>query len=192
MTIERMQSHWGFSRMPFGRNLAPGMLVATRSHSEAVARIGWLVAEGALGIVDRNVVLLDPDDCAVLPNPAQRDKTARGIRRPVGGERLTILRMNELEAELGVRVVLFGCVAGHLGDGRIDVLEAAGRRYLIAKYDVLGVLGQQVETFIAAAMGIAGAGRRTRTGRLHRAVPERRSGAVYRVAQSGRKYVPGR
>jgi type II secretory pathway predicted ATPase ExeA len=26
MSIERLQSHWGFSRMPFGRNLAPSML----------------------------------------------------------------------------------------------------------------------------------------------------------------------
>jgi type II secretory pathway predicted ATPase ExeA len=55
MTIERLQAHWGFTRMPFGRDLAPGMLVSTRSHSEAVARIGWLVSEGALGIVTGEV-----------------------------------------------------------------------------------------------------------------------------------------
>jgi type II secretory pathway predicted ATPase ExeA len=55
MTIERLQAHWGFSRMPFGRDLAPSMLVATRSHSEAVARIGWLISEGALGIVTGEV-----------------------------------------------------------------------------------------------------------------------------------------
>lgn len=55
MTIERLQAHWGFTRMPFGRDLAPSMLVATRSHSEAVARINWLIAEGALGAVTGEV-----------------------------------------------------------------------------------------------------------------------------------------
>jgi ABC-type glutathione transport system ATPase component len=55
MTIERLQAHWGFSRMPFSRDLAPGMLVATRSHAEAVARISWLISESALGIVTGEV-----------------------------------------------------------------------------------------------------------------------------------------
>ncbi len=49
--IEGLRSHWGFSRMPFGKDLAPSMLFTGRSHGEAVARIGWCVAESAIGVV---------------------------------------------------------------------------------------------------------------------------------------------
>ena len=37
MTIERLQVHYGLTRMPFGRNLAPGMLHRHTAHNEAVA-----------------------------------------------------------------------------------------------------------------------------------------------------------
>lgn len=55
MTIERLQAHYGFTRMPFGRALAPGMLHRHASHAEATARIGWCVAERALGVVTGEV-----------------------------------------------------------------------------------------------------------------------------------------
>ena len=51
MSIERVRSHYGFSRMPFSKDLAPGMLHLHRSHQEAVARISWCVAEQAIGVV---------------------------------------------------------------------------------------------------------------------------------------------
>jgi len=49
--IEGLRSHWGFSKMPFGKDLAPSALFAGRSHGEATARIGWCVAESAIGVV---------------------------------------------------------------------------------------------------------------------------------------------
>ncbi len=49
--IDGLRPHWGFSKMPFGKDLAPSMLFAGRSHSQAVARIGWCVAESAIGVV---------------------------------------------------------------------------------------------------------------------------------------------
>jgi len=55
MTIQRLQAHYGFTRMPFGRDLAPGMLHRSRGHAEAVARIGWLVGERAIGVVTGEV-----------------------------------------------------------------------------------------------------------------------------------------
>ncbi|MGH3094565.1 MAG: ExeA family protein [Streptosporangiales bacterium] len=90
MTIERLQAHYGFTRMPFGRDLAPGMLHRHTSHAEAVARIGWTVAEHALGVVTGEVGVgktvavraalagLDPARHTIiyLPNPAVG---ARGI-----------------------------------------------------------------------------------------------------------------
>ena len=55
MTIDRLQSFYGFSRSPFRRDLAAGMLHRHTSHGEAVARIGWCVAERALGVITGEV-----------------------------------------------------------------------------------------------------------------------------------------
>jgi type II secretory pathway predicted ATPase ExeA len=53
--IDKLQSHYGFTRMPFGKALAPGMLHRHISHAEAVARIGWCVSERALGVITGEV-----------------------------------------------------------------------------------------------------------------------------------------
>ena len=45
MSIEILQTHYGFGRMPFGRDLAPNMLCPTGGHQEATARIGWCLAK---------------------------------------------------------------------------------------------------------------------------------------------------
>lgn len=55
MSIERLQAHYGFTRLPFRRDLAPGALHRSRGHAEAVARIGWCVAERALGVLTGEV-----------------------------------------------------------------------------------------------------------------------------------------
>ena len=55
MTLDRLQAHYGFTRMPYGRSLAPGMLHRHASHAEAVARIGWCITERALGVVTGEV-----------------------------------------------------------------------------------------------------------------------------------------
>ena len=53
--IERLQGHLGFTRTPFGRDLAPPMLHRHGAHAEAVARIGWCVTERALGVITGEV-----------------------------------------------------------------------------------------------------------------------------------------
>jgi type II secretory pathway predicted ATPase ExeA len=55
MSIELLQAHYGFSRMPFGRDLAPQMLHRSHGHNEAVARIGWCIQERALGVITGEV-----------------------------------------------------------------------------------------------------------------------------------------
>jgi type II secretory pathway predicted ATPase ExeA len=45
-----LQSHYGFTRMPFGRELAPAMLHRHDSHSQAAARITWCIQQRALGV----------------------------------------------------------------------------------------------------------------------------------------------
>ena len=55
MSIQRLQSHWGFTRMPFGRDLAPAMLHRHAGHGEAVARITWCVDQRAIGVITGEV-----------------------------------------------------------------------------------------------------------------------------------------
>jgi len=55
VSVQRLQAHYGFTRMPFGRNLAPGMLHRHRGHSEAIARISWCVDQHALGVITGEV-----------------------------------------------------------------------------------------------------------------------------------------
>jgi type II secretory pathway predicted ATPase ExeA len=51
VSIDRLRAHYGFTRMPFGKDLAPGMLHGHRAHGEAVARICWCITEQAIGVI---------------------------------------------------------------------------------------------------------------------------------------------
>lgn len=53
--IDKLQGFYGFTRMPFGRDLAPGMLHRHAAHSEAVARIGWCITERRIGVITGEV-----------------------------------------------------------------------------------------------------------------------------------------
>jgi type II secretory pathway predicted ATPase ExeA len=55
MSIANLQAYYGFSRTPFGRDLAPGMLHRHQAHNEAVARIKYCVAERFIGVVTGEV-----------------------------------------------------------------------------------------------------------------------------------------
>jgi len=84
VSVQRLQAHYGFTRMPFGRNLAPGMLHRHPGHGEAIARITWCVDQHALGVITGEVgagktvavraatAALDPSRHVViyLPNPS--------------------------------------------------------------------------------------------------------------------------
>jgi type II secretory pathway predicted ATPase ExeA len=55
VTIDKLRAHYGFTRTPFGRDLAPAQLFAARSHQEAVARLTWLIDEQAIGVITGEV-----------------------------------------------------------------------------------------------------------------------------------------
>ena len=55
MSLSQLQPHYGFTRMPFGKALAPQMLHRHASHAEAIARISWCISERALGVVTGEV-----------------------------------------------------------------------------------------------------------------------------------------
>jgi type II secretory pathway predicted ATPase ExeA len=51
MSLEQMQSYFGFTQLPFDRRIAPGALYRSVSHQEARARIQFLISQGALGLI---------------------------------------------------------------------------------------------------------------------------------------------
>ena len=53
--IDAVIDRFGLTRMPFGRDLAPGMLHRHAAHGEAAARITWCVADKALGVITGEV-----------------------------------------------------------------------------------------------------------------------------------------
>jgi type II secretory pathway predicted ATPase ExeA len=53
--IEQLRAHYGFSRHPFGRDLAPSQLFASQGHKEAVARLRWLIDQQTIGVLTGEV-----------------------------------------------------------------------------------------------------------------------------------------
>jgi type II secretory pathway predicted ATPase ExeA len=53
--IDHLQRHFGLTRMPFGRDLAPALLHRHTAHAEAAARITWTITEKALGVITGEV-----------------------------------------------------------------------------------------------------------------------------------------
>jgi type II secretory pathway predicted ATPase ExeA len=54
VSISKLAGFYGFTRMPFGRDLAPGRL-HRHAHGEAAARITWAVTEKAIGVITGEV-----------------------------------------------------------------------------------------------------------------------------------------
>jgi type II secretory pathway predicted ATPase ExeA len=50
-----LRNHYGFTRLPFGKDLAPSMLHQHAGCSEAAARISWCITERALGVITGEV-----------------------------------------------------------------------------------------------------------------------------------------
>jgi type II secretory pathway predicted ATPase ExeA len=53
--IDRIQSHYGFTKMPFGRDLPPNLLHRHAAHAEAAARITWTITEKTIGVITGEV-----------------------------------------------------------------------------------------------------------------------------------------
>ena len=53
--IENLQSHWGFTLMPFGPAIPVPGLFGSAAHNEAVARLRWLISARGLGVLTGEV-----------------------------------------------------------------------------------------------------------------------------------------
>ncbi len=55
MSVDRLCSFFGFTRLPFGRDLPPASLFRSAAHAEAVARLSWCVEERGLATLTGEV-----------------------------------------------------------------------------------------------------------------------------------------
>jgi len=53
--IETLQSHWGFTLMPFTASIPVSGLFGSAAHKEAVARLRWLISARGLGVLTGEV-----------------------------------------------------------------------------------------------------------------------------------------
>ena len=53
--IDKIQQHFGFAQMPFGRDLTPAALHRHAAHAQAAARITWTITERTLGVITGEV-----------------------------------------------------------------------------------------------------------------------------------------
>ena len=49
--LDTLQSYFGFTRMPFGRDIPPAALNQHPGHREAVARISWCIDQRRMGVI---------------------------------------------------------------------------------------------------------------------------------------------
>ena len=66
--LDKIQS-FGFTTMPFGRALAPGMLFRSADHAQAVARIAY-------GITSRGITVITGEVGSARPSPPAPRSTA--------------------------------------------------------------------------------------------------------------------
>ncbi len=79
MSIERLRAHYGFTKMPFSKDIAPGALHRSAGHQEAVARVGFLVQEQVVGVVTGEVGRARPSPCGRPSRPSIRPGTPSSI-----------------------------------------------------------------------------------------------------------------
>jgi type II secretory pathway predicted ATPase ExeA len=147
MSIGKLQGFYGFTRMPFGRDLAPGMLHRHAAHGEAAARITWAVTEKALGVITgeagvgktvaaraalaaldpaRHTVIYIPDPTIGIRGIHHAVVTALGGRPAHGTAALTTQSADALateQAERGRTPVLVVDEAHLLDSGQLETIR---------------------------------------------------------------------
>ena len=53
--LDKIQSYYGFTKMPFGRDLAPDQLHRHHSHAETVARLTWAITTRSMAVLTGEV-----------------------------------------------------------------------------------------------------------------------------------------
>lgn len=145
--ISSLQSHWGFTRMPFGRDLPADNLFRATAHKEAVARLRYLISARGLGVLTGEVGSgktvavraathgLDTSRHSViyLPNPAIGTRGLHGAIATALGQaprfhHATLIPQVERAlhteyAEKGRHVIVIIDEAHHLDNAQLEALR---------------------------------------------------------------------
>jgi type II secretory pathway predicted ATPase ExeA len=88
MSLDQLQGHFGFSRLPFGRGIAAARLHRSRAHREACARIAFLIAQGQIGLLTGEVGAGKTTALRAATEPLDRSRhTIVYLPNPAVGER---------------------------------------------------------------------------------------------------------
>ena len=100
MSLDHLQGHFGFSRLPFSRQIPAARLFRSRAHGQASARIAFVIAHGQIGLICGEVgsgkttalrAAVEPLDrsrhtVCYLPNPAVGERGIyQGLIGSLGG-----------------------------------------------------------------------------------------------------------
>jgi type II secretory pathway predicted ATPase ExeA len=100
MSLDQLQGHFGFSRLPFSRQIPSARLFRSRAHGQASARIAFVIAHGQIGLICGEVgsgkttalrAAVEPLDrsrhtVCYLPNPAVGERGIyQGLIHSLGG-----------------------------------------------------------------------------------------------------------
>jgi type II secretory pathway predicted ATPase ExeA len=55
VSVDKLQTHWGLTRMPFGKDLPVGSLSRHKSFQEAAARVSWAISQRCVAVVTGEV-----------------------------------------------------------------------------------------------------------------------------------------
>ena len=172
--IEKLQAHYGFSRMPFGRDLAPGMLHRHASHNEAVARISWCISERSIGVVTGEVgagktvsvrtvlASLDPSRHTViyLPNPligvrGIHEEIVNAFGQPTLRRTMKLAVLAALEQRTALRYTMPPMTAAETTSYVAHHLKLAGRADQLFTEDALNLIHTTARGYPRAVNNLA-------------------------------------
>ena len=88
MSLDQLQGHFGFSRLPFGRQIPAERLCPSRAHREAAARIAFVIAQGSIGLICGEVGSGKTTALRAATEPLDRSRhTVCYLPNPAVGER---------------------------------------------------------------------------------------------------------
>lgn len=131
--LEKIQSYFGFSRMPYGRDLAPGMLFTSADHTQAAARIAYGIDTRGITVVTGEVGV---GKTAAARAAVHRADAARHqliyIADPTAGARGIY---HQVVAALGGRPSFYAAVLGPQARGALAAEHAERGRVPILLID---------------------------------------------------------
>jgi len=113
MSLDQLQGHFGFSRLPFGRQIAADRLHPSRAHREACARIAFLISQGAIGLI-----------CAEVG--AGKTTALRAVTEPLDRSRHTIVYLpNPAVGERGLYQAVIAALGGRVRFHKSELINQA-------------------------------------------------------------------